>query len=259
MKTSIKHTPALPVLLSAVLSLGVSAQAAIISVNQVDSLTDSTGLIGPTSAAESGALAGAPGYNVGYWNESVQATFAGTLLDSNGSAVSGLTVVLGGGGSNNNWSVTNWPGGNDKNLRWGSLQDGVTVTGIPFASYDLVIYSLPDSILFGPQTSSVTLTIGTTTTTVNQAWVQGQGPNTFITYDVAGNPGGTFSADNANTIIFKGLTDPDISFTGRGNGFQIVEGAAVPEGSSSLMFMASLGVLVARRRRSPYNKHVTTP
>ena len=61
MKTSIKHTPALPVLLSAVLSLGVSAQAAIISVNQVDSLTDSTGLIGPTSAAESGALAGAPG------------------------------------------------------------------------------------------------------------------------------------------------------------------------------------------------------
>ncbi len=265
MKTSIKQTPSLPdarpgsdrfrrggrgskflavraaVLLSAVLSLGVSAQAATISVNQVDSLVNTEGLIGPTSAAESDQLAGATGYNVGYWNELIGSAAAGTLLDSTGSTVSGLSVTLTGGGNNANWSVGNFPAGNNRNLMWGALNNGATVTGIPYALYDLVIYNLPDSILFGAQSSSVTLTNGATSTTVGQAWAQGQRPNDFITFDVTGNPGGTIPAGNANTIIFKGLTASDISLAGFGNGFQIVN--VTPSGGTPTITTA--GTLVA--------------
>ena len=214
------------VLLTVALFLGVSAQAAIVSVNQVNNTTDTRQRVGLASAAEGDQFAGAPGYIEDYWNDLGTGVHSGSLLDSNGSAVSGLSVTLANQGGNANWSLTSWPDGNDDNMMWGTLAGlsgaaAVTVSGIPYAQYDLVVYNLPDGIQFGTVTGSVRLTIGTTSTTVTQS-LSGL-PTGFTTFDVIGNPGGTIPGGNFNTIIFRGLTASSFSFRGAGNGFQIVE------------------------------------
>ncbi len=231
------------ILLSVVLSLGVSAQATIVSVNQYV-FANSGELVGPTSAAESGQFTGATGYNEDYWNDLNTGTHNGTLLDSDGNTVSGLSVTLGGSGGNANWSVGSLSG-NDKNMMMGFLSGGASASGIPYATYDLVVYDLPDSLQFADQSSSVTLTIGATSTTVNQS-LTGL-PTGFTTFDVAGNPGGTISAGNFNTIIFKGLTSSSFSLSDVGNGFQIAE-VLIPEPSTALL-LALGGLLLARARR----------
>jgi len=96
----------------------------------------------------------------------------------------------------------------------------ISISNIPFALYDLVVYSLPSGIGGGPQTTSVTVSDSSNSSTVQQSFTAL--PTGYSTSAVAF--GSSSSASNANTIVFQGLTSP--AFKLQGNtiaAFQIVE------------------------------------
>ena len=99
---------------------------------------------------------------------------------------------------------------------------GITITNVPYALYDVVVYSLAGNVTSGSgtQTSSVTVTSGTNTSTVQQSFTTPQTGYTVATVPIGSNS----SVTNENTIVFQGLNCQ--SFELQGNvlsAVQIVE------------------------------------
>lgn len=97
---------------------------------------------------------------------------------------------------------------------------GITVQYVPFALYDVVVYSLPNNIQSGTQTSSVTLTSGFLTSVLPETFTA---LPTSCTVTVVPTGSGT-PTTNINTTVFQGITTPSFKLLGNSiAGFQIVE------------------------------------
>jgi len=96
----------------------------------------------------------------------------------------------------------------------------VSISNVPYANYDLVVYSLPAGVNSGAQTTSVTVNDNLNTTTVTQNFTSLQSNYTIATVAF----GSSSTVTNMNTVVIQGLTSP--SFKLQGNyiaAFQIVE------------------------------------
>lgn len=145
-------------------------------------------------------------------------------LDSNGSVVSNLKIALNARGQGQGWSLNKWTGLSSGHKLFVesmvSMTNGVRVDFVPFSYYDLIVYSLPNNIQFGPQSSFVRIITGPYINTVTQNF------NIEPTnYSVKNIPlGNNITVQNKNTLIFKGLTSHWFNLNGPNLcGFQIVE------------------------------------
>jgi hypothetical protein len=193
------------------------------------------------------------------WNNAVAGLNAGSELDfdhdgdnlaegfvidvdgNNLTSGSGTTVSW---ASNTNWNTNNGNLSGDSKLMNGyaddtdATHDQVTITNIPYAEYDVVVYFGSDG---NGRTGAIGLLDGSLLeigafgyTTFSAAG--GFGPiNYAVTTDPVGNP-------NANTAVFKGVTEPTISIEVRRgdnnsglHGFQIIDRSAVSGPSANLV------------------------
>jgi hypothetical protein len=106
-----------------------------------------------------------------------------------------------------------------------SVDPAITVSYVPYALYDLVVYSLAEQVdtkdlASGAKTDSLILNDGIHTSTVQQTF---NAPQTG--YNVATVPfGSNLSTTNQNTIVFQGVTAQTIILQGNNvESFQIVE------------------------------------
>lgn len=176
---------------------------------------------------------------VANWNN-VQATGVGaaftygiTYLDNSGAGT--ILTVSATGGIADTW---NTQGTNDEKIFGDKVNmtnnTTLTLANIPYATYDLYIYSTAFS------NETVAFTIGSNTQTL---------VNTFTPQF---NGAGSKFVQNDTYVKFTGLSgDSAVSMTGTEislGGFQIVN--AVPEPSSSLLIaLGGIGLLARRRRR----------
>ena len=187
---------------------------------QFDSAGDSNALA-PT------AVAGAPSYSVANFTLLGQAATGGLILknplNSAGATVPNLGETCGMQASNSSGSTASMSGTAQK--LFGSevetfSNNSVSISNVPYALYDLVVYSLPAGVGSGTQTASVTVSDGTHTSTVSQSFTSLQSGYTVSSVAFGSNS----SVSNVNTVVIQGLTSPTVNLSG-GNlaGFQIVE------------------------------------
>jgi len=223
---------------------------------------------GQSGTGTPGAVTGVAGaIAVGNWNNTGQGNAFNSgpldLVDDSGAATGAVA----------NWSVANhWTtnggdsSGGDAQMMQGYLDNfhdrpPITVTGIPYALYDLRIYHNTDS----GGTMGFTVTDGLITTTHYSHQAGGNNSNYPLagTDPFGGAAGYIGSQDTAsgtttasNYTLFTGLTGTDLSIQGvrgaagdtrtRPNGFQITQ---VPEPSSMLfLVLGSAGIFIRRRR-----------
>ena len=196
----------------------------------------------------------APGDSVGVisavnWNNAngVAGTINGAV-DSSGAAT-GLDVTW---ASDESWSYGTPLGSTDAKLMsgWISMnttdKDGtVNISSIPYALYDLYIYSAHDRV---DTTTRFTETNGAFSefTIIEDITVASLAADPFVYNNAAGGPGNyvrlpNMTADTLN-IVFDNPNSNRAGFAG----FQIVE---IPEPSSAILFGLSGLALVMRRRR----------
>jgi len=189
---------------------------------QCDSATDS-------KAMTPSMVAGAPGYAVANFNVLGQGSTSG-LIYSNPVNSSGVTIPN--LGLNCQMSYQSASGslqsltGTELNIFGGEVKStfntaiGMTISNIPYANYDLVVYSLPGGLLSALQTASLTVSDNANSSTVQQSFTM-----LPTGYSVSSVPFGTStSVTDANTIVFHGLTSSSFKLVG-GNiaAFQIVQ------------------------------------
>ena len=241
-------------LLTLGLAAATSAPATIISWNY-----DSNGTVTGTNVAGVAAAAN--------WNNSWPANPTTDLIDETGAATT-LDLAY---ASYNGWRINgshpgvDGDGSYNKELLNGYLNAGpagwnpptttssITLTEIPFAAYDLIVYFSSD---VGGREGDIT--DGTTTfsfNTVGPASTSGANALFAQTTDTTGS----YSVA-ANYAIFTGLTGASQTVTvamrdndewGGIAGFQVVSTAAVPEPSTTAALIggAVLAVALLRRRR----------
>jgi hypothetical protein len=97
---------------------------------------------------------------------------------------------------------------------------GISISNIPYALYDLVVYSLPANVNSGPQTANLSVSDNSTSSTVQQSFTATQTGYSVATVAFGSNS----SVSNMNTIVFQGLTSPSFELQGNNiESFQIVE------------------------------------
>ncbi len=187
---------------------------------QGDISTDSNAL--PTSA-----VAGAPSYAVANWNLLGQSNNIGQAnpLNSLGVVIPNLdldcTIAYSSG-----WDSLQNLTGTALKLFGAEVKttaaagESITIGSIPYASYDLVVYSLPSQISTGSKTAFVAVSDNIKSSTVQQTFTAQ--PSGYTVSNVAF--GSSTSVTNIDTVVFQGLTSSSFNLTG-GNiaGFQIVE------------------------------------
>jgi hypothetical protein len=101
-----------------------------------------------------------------------------------------------------------------------NTQTAVSISNIPYALYDVVVYSLPDGVSSGTQTTTVTVSDNVNTSLVTQNFTA-----VPIGFSVADVPFGTStSVNNADTVVVQGVTASSFKLQGLHlAGFQIVE------------------------------------
>ena len=98
----------------------------------------------------------------------------------------------------------------------------VSVSNIPFANYDVVVYSLPGAISDAAQTTKVTVNNVVKTSVITQTFAKGALPTGYTIGKVAFGSNATLSGVNA--IVVQGLSGPLAEIQGTNiAGFQIVE------------------------------------
>ncbi len=223
---------------------------------------------GQSGTGTPGAVTGVAGaIAVGNWNNTGQGNANNSgplnLVDDSGAATGAVA----------NWSVANhWTtnggdsSGGDAQMMQGYLDNfhdrpPITVTGIPYALYDLRIYHNTDS--GGAMGFTVTDGLITTTHYSYQAGgnnsnfpLAGADPFGGATGYIGSQETSGGATNGSNYTLFTGLTGADLSIQGvrgaagdtrtRPNGFQITQ---VPEPSSMLLLMlGSAGIFIRRRR-----------
>jgi hypothetical protein len=199
-----------------------STIGAIISL-QFDSPGDSHALT-PTD------IAGAPSYaSANFYIAGLGSTSGTTLinpLNNSGVAVPNLGMNLQIGGGLNSYSVLTLPG-TAQDLFYGeantsSTSVGITISNVPYALYDVVVYSLAEDVVAGAgtQTGTITVSSSSSTSTVQQSFTAPQ-----TAYTVADVPiGSNQTVTNQNTIVFQGLSSQTFEVQGAHiEGIQIVE------------------------------------
>jgi hypothetical protein len=187
---------------------------------QCDSVGDSNALA-PT------AVAGAPSYSAANFNIFGQSG-SGQLVLANPVNSAGVTVpnlgeTCGMQASNSFGSEASMSGTTQK-LFGSEIEtfstSSISISNVPYALYDLVVYSIPAGVGSGTQTASVTVGDGTNSSTISQSFTSLQTSYTVSTVAFGSNS----SVSNVNTVVIQGLTSPTFSLQG-GNiaGFQIVE------------------------------------
>jgi hypothetical protein len=88
---------------------------------------------------------------------------------------------------------------------------GITISNVPYANYDLVVYSLPEGVVAGAtKNGSVTVTNGSNTSVVTQTFSGAQ-----TGYTLSAVPVGTSeSVTNSNTLVFQGLNGQQFEVQG---------------------------------------------
>ena len=172
-------------------------------------------------------VAGAPGYSVANWNVLGQVVTGGLVftspMNSAGTKLANLGFNMTVGGGNPGGSLAGLPTTAQQlfsNTVWTSLTQypAIAVEFIPYAQYDLVVYSLNDTT--NSSTAKITVSDGVQSSSVTQSFTK---PPTA--YTVTTVPYGTStSVTNINTIVFSGLTSSTIEIQGTYiAAFQIVE------------------------------------
>jgi hypothetical protein len=182
---------------------------------------------GDSNALSPSTIAGAPGYAVAHFNMLGTGQTGGLTfinpISSIGTIVPNIGLTAGMSGSTSGNSILSLLGVT-KQLFSSEIQTwsahSIAVSNIPYAQYDLVVYSMPSGISVGTQTASVIVNDNVNTTTVSQSFTAL--PLTYTTASVAF--GSNASVSNANTVVITGLTSPTVYLQG-GNiaAFQIVE------------------------------------
>jgi hypothetical protein len=187
---------------------------------QCDSANDSNALT-PTM------VAGASSYAVANFNIFGQASSGGSIftnpVNSAGAIIPNLGVNTGMSASNSGNSTQSLPG-TAKNLFANGVAtfstSSIAISNIPYALYDLVVYSLPSNVGSGTQTAYISVNDGAHASTIQQSFTTL--PTGYNVSAVAFGANGSVS--NSNTIVVQGLTSPTFQLQG-GNitAFQIVE------------------------------------
>jgi hypothetical protein len=142
-------------------------------------------------------------------------------VNSQGVVVPNLGLVAGMSGGNNGTSLQALTGTTKKLFEnevatWSGHSIGIT--NIPYAQYDLVVYSLPYGV--GGAATSIIVSDNTSTSTVQQSFTTV--PTGYSVFSVPFGSNGT--ATNADTVVFQGMTSPYIQLQGTNIcAFQIVE------------------------------------
>jgi len=187
---------------------------------QCDSAGDSNAL-SPT------AVAGAPPYAVANFNIFGQVSSGGFIfinpVNSAGATIPNVGVVCGMSASNSGNSAQSLPGTAKELLSSGVAtlsSHTIAISNIPYALYDLVVYSLPPNVGSGTQTTSVIVNDNANSSTISQSFTTL--PTNYSSSSVAF--GSNASVNNVNTIVIQGLTSPTFALQGANiTGFQIVE------------------------------------
>jgi hypothetical protein len=178
---------------------------------QFDSGTDSAAMAAGTSA-------GAAPYTAANFNH-VGQFGTGTLtfvnvVDSAGGAVSNLGLTMSMGPSNSTNSTLSLPGsaqqlfGSEVGTNAGTM--GISISNIPYASYDIVVYSLPPNLNSSSKTASVTVSNYLGTSVVQQSFTKA--PTAYTFSDVAF--GTNASVTDINTVVVQGLVSPIVNVQG---------------------------------------------
>jgi hypothetical protein len=181
---------------------------------------------GDSNALAPTAVAGVSPYAVADFNLLGQTTGSAVqlnVLNSAGATVANLGINAGILPSSS-FNSTNSLTGTTAKLFGSVIQTHSTALSfsiVPYTDYDLVVYSLPGNLAKANESTSLTLTQGTTTSAVTQNFTAAP-----TTYAVAHVPFGTptTTLTNINTVVFQGLSTPFFTLAG-GNiaGYQIVE------------------------------------
>jgi hypothetical protein len=180
---------------------------------------------GDSNALAPTAVAGASPYAVANFNLLGQTTgtaIVQNVVNSAGTTITNLGINAGITPSNSTNSTESLTGTAAKlfSTEVQTHSSNLAFSNVPYANYDLVVYSLPGNIFGGTQTASVTVTEGANSSTVQQTFTTG--PTGYTVSDV---PLGTNSSvTNVDTVVIQGLTTPFFVLQG-GNiaGYQIVE------------------------------------
>ena len=184
---------------------------------------------GDSGALAPSAMAGAPSYNVAHFNLLGHVNTSGVImenpLNSLGVAIPNLGVdtqmqFISNGNSTALMSGTTATLFGNENTTQFSPATAITLSNIPYAWYDVVIYSLPPSLNSHASSTSVSVSDSVTSTTVAQSLTKAPTGYTVATIPFGSNNSGV----DADTIVIQGLTSPIIRIQG-GNiaAFQIVE------------------------------------
>lgn len=190
-----------------------------------------------------------------HWNNVTGNTPTGISLHNQTGVASGASLTVTNNGGIYTAASTTVPG--DEALNSGFIfgTSTATVSGVPYAKYDVFVYELNDAS--GRQETTTlngtTSYYGVSTTPTNAGLVDNN-PATAYTYvQATSQTAGTFTP-NANFVEFQNVTGASFSITnsapGNGylNGIQIVQ--ATPEPSSFVLLgLAGAGLFVAARRR----------
>jgi hypothetical protein len=173
-------------------------------------------------------VAGAPPYAAANFNILGQSSVPNSIVNyvnSSGAPVPNIGLGYQVAGSSDDNSGQSLPG-TAKKLFGGEVTTAyntttsISISNIPYALYDLVVYSLPGGVDSGTQTASITVSDGLNSSVVQQSFTAL--PTNYSVASVAF--GSSSSVSNANTIVIQGLTSTSFKLQG-GNiaAFQIVE------------------------------------
>jgi hypothetical protein len=228
--------PPAPVSLS---SSSVSAQSVALSWTQPD-IGSSSSTIGQIlsfqfdTSTDANALkptdvAGAAPYAGANWNQLGTILVAGTNfispINNAGTKVANIGETLGIQGSDSTHSTQSLTGTalklfNVEVTTQFSNTIAVTMFNVPYATYDLVVYSLPSNISDANQSDTVVVSNYQGSTTIKQSF--NKLPTGYTTGAV--QFGTTASLTNVNAIVVQGLTGPMVEIQGTNlAGYQIVE------------------------------------
>jgi hypothetical protein len=184
---------------------------------------------GDGKALSPSTVAGAPNYAVANFNILPQTSTNEyvDVLNNSGAKVTSLGINMSVGGTNDSWSLSSITGTATQLLAdevYTPADSAITISNIPFASYDVVVYSQPDGVNFGAASATLSVSDGaystSTYTNIKQSFTKNS-----VNYTVATVPfGATTTITNCNTIVVQGLTSPIMALQGSNiAGFQIVE------------------------------------
>jgi len=193
------------------------------------------------------------------WNNAAGGTGTSLpLLDNTGAATAAALTYTAGGTYSSIGGAAIAPAGGDEKLNTGFVfgNGNVTVSGIPYATYDVYVYELNDA---AGRVETTTLTAPVAqgpifggSATPNDAGHVDQSAGTSYVYTRSTSTDTANPTANGDYVRFTNVTGPTFTFTtsatGNGylNGFQIVQ---VPEPASAGMLVTGvMGLLVVRRR-----------